>query len=77
VVGQSRELRRDKADDGRGGARQCCAHHGDADVKGALRGANNAQGEDEGNNANAACEHCQRESMHNGRERGRGQHDKR
>jgi hypothetical protein len=32
--------------DGGGRARQCCAHHGNADVKGASRGASDAQGED-------------------------------
>ncbi len=64
------ELRRDKVDGRRGGARQCHVHHGNANVKEASRGANNAQGEDEGNNANAARKHCQREPMHNGRDRG-------
>jgi hypothetical protein len=43
-----------------------------SDVEGASRGAGNTQGEDEGNNANAAHEHCQREPMHNGRDRGGG-----
>jgi hypothetical protein len=76
-VGQARELRRDKDDGGGGGARQCCMHHGNADVKGASRRADDAQWEDKDNNANAACKHCQREPMHNGRDRGGGQHDKR
>ncbi len=52
-------------------------HHGNADVEGALRGASNAQGEDKGNNANAARKHCQREPTHNGRDRGGRQHNKR
>jgi hypothetical protein len=42
VVGQARELRRDKDDGRRGGAGQCRAHHGNANIKGALRGANKA-----------------------------------
>ncbi len=48
-----------------------------SDVEGASRGADNAQGEDEGNNANAARKHCQRKPMHYGRDRGGGLHDKR
>ena len=36
-------------------------HHSNANVKGTSRGAGNAQGEDKGNNPNAACKHCQRE----------------
>jgi hypothetical protein len=52
-------------------------HHGNTIVEGALRGADDAQEEDEGNNDNAAHEHCQREPEHNGRARGGGQHDKR
>jgi hypothetical protein len=52
-------------------------HHGNINTEGALRGADNAQGEDKGNNANAARKHCQREPTHNGRDRGGGQHNKR
>jgi hypothetical protein len=40
-----------------------------SDVKGASRGAGDAQGEDKGNNANAVCKHCHREP---GRDRGGG-----
>jgi hypothetical protein len=77
VVGQARELRRDKDDGRRGGAQQCRTHHGNANIKGASRGTDGAQGEDKGNKANAVCKHCQREPTHNGRDRGGGQHDER
>ena len=52
-------------------------HHGDANVEGALKGADDTEGEDEGNKNNAACERFQREPTHNGRGRGGGQHNKR
>jgi hypothetical protein len=52
-------------------------HHGNADVEGSLRGVDDAQGEDEGNNANAARERCQGDPTHNSRDRGGGQHDER
>ncbi len=71
-MGQARELRRDKDYGQGGGAQQCCMHHGNPNIEGASRGANDAQEEDKGNNANSACERCQREPMHNGRDRGGG-----
>jgi hypothetical protein len=48
-----------------------------SNVEEASKGAGNAQGEDKGNNANAACKRCQREPTHNGRDRGWGQHNER
>ncbi len=76
-MGQARELRRDKDDGGGGGAQQCHAYHGNANVERAVRGANDAKGENEGNSPNAACKHCQREPTHSDRDRGGEQHDKR